>query len=298
MQLLQRPFRLRGHSRESVPCRASRRVHCAATLSAQLVLILVAAGLSTAQAMPPSKQGLPLDVTSLRVPANVALGEVGLAAGSPLSIGEPALARWPMILLLRQASPTDAADWVQRFFKPAAGECRWVDDDRGGRSLRDDAKARAWRKRASTTAEAKRDGELISKVETLFRLARMGEAGLERERRRNPDLVYSVPLVRPVLPILASISPVQRKQLLSGSAVITEVGQLPPPLQEPVRTLVSGLRRRQISVPKELGGGFMEWRADRDLPTTPLVLRLAGRPDRPGLAMVLVIMHYTRQAVP
>jgi hypothetical protein len=116
----------------------------------------------------------------------------------------------------------------------------------------------------------------------------MTDAELQSRRSRHPELVYAMGSLRYPAAILAGLNSAQRTALLSGEGLSIRIEELSPQEQQYARLMLGDVRRMRRSVPPSLGGGWIDWRADRDAPKTPLSIRLTGAPDRPGIRMVLV----------
>jgi len=209
-----------------------------------------------------------------------------MAHSPPLLVTE-ALASRPFVMHLRNGTPRQAMDDVAWFFATEPGKCSWVESPDGSLTLREDAASRKARANRATEQRNARSRRLVAELKNGMRLGLLSEQELSRQSRSHPELVWAMPAYRRVFGILATLSPAQREAPLSGQAISLRVGDLGPVEQEYAQIILGDVHRGRTSVPPELGGGWIEFVRERDFPNTPLIIRPAGQPDRPGVRVKL-----------
>jgi hypothetical protein len=259
---------------------------------------LVASGLAVALlvgsrgAAQPEKQ---VDVSVPRATVRDAVRALGDAAGLRLSAADGPVASWPVLLYLRQRSARAAMDDLAAFLSAPGEQSTWEPAD-GGFRLQQDAGSRAARLQREQKARAHRDQRLKAEFDTLLRLSKLNGAGLERERARYPELVASARDLALWATLLEGLSPDYRRTLLSGTGLAFRVRDLEPAQRQAAEAILAGrgVNKARTSVPPELGGGYYEWRSDRDVPRTPVSFRLTGDPNRPGISVVFIPLPGSR----
>jgi hypothetical protein len=249
----------------------------------------------SAAAEPSASPRKRLDFTATRVTLKEATKSLGDAAGCPLRVAE-SLAIRPVVLMLRGRTADEAMADLARFVATSPGKCSWTFDTSSGCStLVEDAANRKARVNKTESQRVSRYRQLISDMETAMRLALLPLSELVRARSRHPELAYTAPRLRRVYGILAGLNTDQRRALLSGKGLSLRIGELPPAEQGYAQAMMGSILSARVSVPPELGGGHMDWLAERDLPRTPLSIRLAGRPDRPGITVSIAYLPGVRR---
>lgn len=262
-------------------------------IASALVLALVA----PAQPEPPSGLDSSQEFTAARVTLKEALYRFSKVVHTPLQVTE-ALASRPVVIYVREQRPRQAMDEIAWFFAMEPGKCYWAKDAEGSLTLREDSTSRKARSERTAERRNTRMRQLVSELKNGLRLGLLSNEGLSRESGKYPELVWAMPAYRRTYAILAALNPVQRDALLSGRAISVPVGALGAVEKEYAQGMIGGVRKARRRVPPELGGGWITFVRDRDILTTPLTIRLAGRPDRPGIRVMLRPLPGWQEGVP
>ena len=240
----------------------------------------------------------PVELSVHHAPLRETLRQLGDVTQVPHTVGDPQLARWPVLLYARDRPLAALREDLSEFFAAREEQYTWAPVAGGGFRLQSDSTGRAARTKRLARMRAERSRQLATDIKTALRLAQLSDEALERERSRSPELVFTIPRLRPRLTLFAGMSTQQHQALLAGSAVALTFGDLPPVEQGYARTLTGNTNWVSRSVPEELGGGRIEWRADRDFAKTQAQFRLAGLPDRPGIALHVSLVPGQRGGEP
>jgi hypothetical protein len=246
-----------------------------------LLMFLAPATASAASVVPAGGLESPATVTIRGATAADACAELARTTGLSLRCADPFLARRPVVLFAAERPVVEMMEALAEALRTEPGRCEWR---RVGErfELIQSAGSRAARRALLRRLQRERAREFDARGRRLFQLDGAGEAELDDARRRDPELVAALPQVRIGAPLLQLLDRHQQAALGSGREVGVPIGALPLAHQELVRSLVAGTGTLRLTIPHDSGDLVFTWSVE-DLPTTPLLIRFVGEPDRPGV---------------